>query len=255
MRIVILAAGKGTRINLDVPKVLAPLAGRTMIEHVVENALNSGVDANPVIVIGHRADDVRQVLEKYPVDIVYQEELLGTGHAVMTCQPVIEPGEDVLVLGGDHPLIAPETIRAVCDKHEQEGTTMTFVTYTVPHFEVHGGAFKTFGRIIRNDQGRIERICETADASSEELAITEVNPGYYAFSGDWLFDKLASLETDNAQGEYYLTDIVKVGMSSWEPVAIIEGKNLHEAIGINTQADLAHAEGLIIKNQQNSLKV
>ena len=143
MKVIILAAGKGIRLNLDVPKVLAPLCGMTMIEHVVENVLASGVDPCPIVVIGHESGRVAEVLKDYSVQTVYQAEQLGTGHAVMTCELAVNNDEDVLVIGGDHPLISPEIIKALCDKHQNEKKTMTFVTYEVPDFDVHGGVFNS----------------------------------------------------------------------------------------------------------------
>ena len=246
MKVIILAAGKGIRLNLDVPKVLAPLCGMTMIEHVVENVLASGVDPCPIVVIGHESGRVAEVLKDYSVQTVYQAEQLGTGHAVMTCELAVNKDEDVLVIGGDHPLISPEIIKALSDKHQNEKKTMTFVTYEVSDFDVHGGVFNSFGRIVRDSKGNVYKIREVRDANEEELRIKEVNPAYYAFSTNWLFKQLAKLETNNAQEEYYLTDIVKMGMESGLPVSVLRGENLHEAIGINTEEDLVKVESILL---------
>ncbi len=246
MRMIILAAGKGTRMKMDVAKVLVPFAGRTLIDHVVEHALGAEIDPHPIVVVGYQGDTVRRELSAYPVTIVDQLEQLGTGHAVSVCRDAVDPAEDVLVLYGDHPLVSPATIGALADEHETSGATVTLMTYTVPDFGVYEGAFASFGRIIRNKDGQIQAIREAKDASVEEKAIKEVNPAFYVFSGSWLWESIGKLEAKNTQKEYYLTDLVSMAIAQGEPVLTIPGTDLREAVGVNTPEQLRLAQSMMV---------
>ncbi|MBI4121726.1 MAG: NTP transferase domain-containing protein [Parcubacteria group bacterium] len=245
MRIIILAAGKGTRMNLGLPKVLAPLAGRTIIEHVIEHVLGAEVDAQPIVVVGHQAEKLREVLAAYPVQIVEQKEQLGTGHAVQVCRDEVDPKEDVMVLCGDHPLLSSATIGGLADEHEIGGATITLMNYTVPDFDVYGGAFNSFGRIARNTNGAIRAICEAKDATAEELKIKEINSAHYVFSGPWLWANIGHLEPKNALHEYYLTDLLTMAVAQGGHVAGVAGTDLREAVGVNTMKQLFLAEILM----------
>jgi bifunctional UDP-N-acetylglucosamine pyrophosphorylase/glucosamine-1-phosphate N-acetyltransferase len=242
MRIIILAAGKGTRMNLEIPKVLAPFGGRTMIDSLLEHALGSEVDANPIVVVGHQSALVRKTLEAYPVRVVEQSLQQGTGHAVRLCRDAVDPNEDIMVLYGDHPLVSSATIGALADEHDLGGAAITFMTYTVPDFDIYGGAFASFGRILRDSEGRVLGIREVKDASEAEKSIKEINPGYYVFSGAWLWQAIDKLEPKNAQKEYYLTDLLTLAIAEGKPVLSVPGDDLREAIGVNTMEQLALAE-------------
>lgn len=229
-------------MNLDVPKVLAPFAGRTILDFVIEHALGSDVDANPIVVVGHQADLVRKTLEAYPVEVVEQTQQQGTGHAVRLCRDAVDPEEDIMVLYGDHPLVSSATIGALADEHTLGGATITLMTYTVPDFNVYGGAFTSFGRILRDQDGRVRGIREAKDASEEEKLIKEVNPAFYVFSGAWLWKAIDRLEPKNAQQEYYLTDLLTLAMEEGRPILAVPGEDLREAIGVNTPQQCSLAE-------------
>lgn len=244
MRVIVLAAGKGTRMHMDVPKVLAPLAGRPMLQYVLDAVLDADIDPHPLVVVGHQADQVRRAVREYPVECIEQKEQKGTGHAVAACEPFIDPAENVLVVCGDHPLVSAATIGALADEHDLSGATVSLVTYTVPDFDVYDGSFMSFGRILR-DGGNVRAIREYKDATEEERRVTEINPAFYAFSGPWLWQHLKRLVPQNAQGEYYLTDLVGMAMEEGAPVRAMPGEDLREAIGVNTPQQLALAERLL----------
>lgn len=241
MRVILLAGGKGSRMKVDIPKVLVPLAGKTLIEYALDTVYQADIDPRPIVVVGHQAGRVKHRLAKYNLDYVHQKKQMGTGHAVMICEAFVDPADDILVLYGDHALIRPQTIRDLRHAfHESDGSVIAMVTYTVPDFEVFSGQFRSFGRILRDRTGNIVAIREAKDASAEELDIKEVNPAYYLFRGEWLWDNLKGLSSSNAQNEYYLTDLIEAAISQGQKVKTIAGSNLEEAIGVNTCEQLVN---------------
>jgi len=244
MKVILLAAGKGTRMEMDLPKVLARFANKSLIEHVLDAIIASGIDDRPIVVTGYKSEMVQQAIAHYPVRTVHQEEQLGTAHAVHVCKEVVDPKEDIMVLYGDCALVKPETIRELANLYHQEKPAMVLVTYEVPNFNVFDGAFKSFGRILRDEQGSIHAIREMKDCMQHELEIKEVNPAFYAFSGPWLWQTITNIESKNAQGEYYLTDLLQMAIQEGKDVQSIKGSDLKEAIGINTIEHLAFVEEL-----------
>lgn len=245
MKVILLAAGKGTRMKMDLPKVLARFKEKALIEHALDSILASGVDDSPIVVTGYKQEMVKEAIAHYPVQTVYQEEQLGTAHAVQVAREVIDPQENVMVLYGDCALVKPETLKELADLFETKQPAMALVTYKIPHFEVYNGAFKAFGRILRNAEGQVHAIREMKDCNEEELAIPEVNPAFYAFSGKWLWEHIDKIEPKNAQGEYYLTDLLQMAVESNNLVESIHGTDLTEAIGINTIEQLTFVEDLV----------
>ena len=239
MHVIILAAGKGTRMNLEVPKVLAPLQGRPMIAYVLDAVLDAQIDPHPIVVVGYQAEAVQAALSQYPAQFVFQREQKGTGHAVAVCEAIVDQTQPVMVLCGDHPLVSAATVGELADEHDSAGAAITMATYTVPDFNVYDGAFGSFGRIIRDQAGRVSAIREYKDESEAERGIHEVNPAYYVFSGPWLWKNIKRLGTNNAQSEYYLTDLVAMAIADGERVKTVAGTDLREAVGINTQEQLS----------------
>jgi bifunctional UDP-N-acetylglucosamine pyrophosphorylase/glucosamine-1-phosphate N-acetyltransferase len=232
---IILAAGKGTRMKSDRAKVLHELAGAPMIRYVVETAL--AVVDEVVVVIGHQADTVRQVLVRYPsLRFALQKKQLGTGHAVLTAIGTMSAGaQDAVILCGDTPLVRAETIRALIEAHRAWQTDLTLGTTRLE--EPFG-----YGRVITDDQGRIVRIVEESDASEAEKEIEVVNTGTYCVKLDFLKGSLPALGTDNAQGEFYLTDVVGRAYRNGRPAANFEIPDSLEMLGVNTADELARAE-------------
>jgi len=245
MNIVVLAAGEGTRMKAEgLPKVLVPIGGKPIVSHLLDAIKASGVDPKPTLVIGVHGEMVQKAFGD-SCQYVVQTERLGTGHAVKVTHPLLEPiAKDVMVFYGDHVLLSPETIRTLSETHVHEGNTLTMATAIVPDFNEWRKSFYDFGRIIRTADGKLEKIVEKKDATAEELACREVNPGYYCFKASWLWTELEKIKPGNAQGEYYLTDLlqqaveekVKIGSIKIEP---------KEALGINTKEQLALVESLL----------
>jgi len=244
-RIVILAAGKGKRMGpSDRPKVLHTILGKPMLAYVLDAVVESGVDAKPIVIVGHMAEHVRTVCGD-ACEYAVQTELKGTGDAVMRARPLLEGTADhVMVLVGDQPFVTASTLRRVTDTHLASGATLTLGTVTVADFEAWRSPFADFGRIVRSPEGGVQRIVEVKDASPEQLAIKEINPSYYCFKTDWLWKTLESLTSDNAAGEYYLTDLLGKAVASGEKVMTVAIPP-EEALGVNTLEQLAVAEKLM----------
>lgn len=233
--LLVLAAGRGSRMHSSLPKLLHPLCGRSILEHQV--ALGRALGASrSVIVVAPGADRVRERLAGTGADLCVQERPLGTGDAVLQARTLLEghPGP-VVTIYGDHPLYRPETIRSLVDVHAKSEAALTLLTGEFPETPA-------FGRIVRGADGRIARIVEAADASEDELVIREVNLGVYVASPRVLFGAVARLSDRNAQGEYYLTDIAGRILADGDRVETFRAKDWSEALGVNDRADLAVAE-------------
>lgn len=240
-RVVVLAAGKGTRMNSNMPKALTLIKGEPMVEHLLRRIRSSGVDPRPVVVIGYQSDLVRKTLGEEN-DYVLQEEQLGTGHALASAESFLaDKADNVIVLYGDHPLVKADTIRRFRDLHEREGCVLTVMTSTVENFEGWQKPFFDFGRIIRDASGNITAITEMKDATPEQRLIQEVNSAFYCFKTSWLWPNLKKLKNENAKGEYYLTDLVEIAIRQGEKITSAN-ISLHESMGVNTEEHLALAE-------------
>jgi bifunctional UDP-N-acetylglucosamine pyrophosphorylase/glucosamine-1-phosphate N-acetyltransferase len=234
----ILAAGKGKRMKSDLAKVLHRLGGRPLVHYVVEAAKEAGI-SRITVVVGHQANKVREALKGQGLEFVKQPELLGTGHAVLQAKEALEGYHgNLLILYGDVPLLRAETIVSLLSKHHKTGASCTMLTT-----EVDDPA--GYGRIIRDAEGYVARIMEEKDASSQEKAIHEINPGIYCFKVDDLFSCLEHVRNDNAQREYYLTDAIAILRSEGKRVAAIKVKDSKEVMGINTHEELAMAEEVL----------
>ena len=229
--VIILAAGKGTRMRSSLPKVLQPLAGRPLLGHVIETAKKLNAD-NIITIYGHGGDRVQTAFAQQEIKWVEQAEQLGTGHAVQMTLPVLPHDGVSLILSGDVPCINPVTLQKLLDATAT--TSIGLVTLTLP--DANG-----YGRIVReNDQ--IQAIVEHKDASEEQRQIKEINTGIYAVSNAKLHEWLPNLSNDNAQGEYYLTDIVAMALADGIQVASVEPEQAFEVEGVNDRVQLAALE-------------
>jgi len=247
--LVILAGGKGTRIQKDVgndlPKALQPLNGKPLIKHLLENIKDAPIQRPPIIVIGFKGEKVQEELGS-EFQYVWQLEQLGTGHATAQARSALEgKAKHVLVLYGDHPNIPQEVIEKIVRTHLGDNNTLTLATTIVPDFHGLHAGLKSYGRIKRNPFGEIVRIIEFKDATEEERDIKEVNPGYGCYRADWLWENLDKIENNNAQGEYYLTDLLELAIEQGERV---EGVLIDPicALGVNTMEELARLEKLLV---------
>ncbi len=245
IKIVILAAGKGVRMGGDLPKVLTPMKDQPMLSYVLKAVEKSGIDEHPIIVVGYKKElIVKEFGNKY--QYVNQAEQLGTGHAVSLVKNCLEKkAENIMVLYGDHPFLSAETIKKISEKHLQSGKKITMATVKLPDFKDWRISFVNFSRIIRGGNGKILKDVQFKDASDKEIKITEINPCYFCFDAVWLWEKLQTLKNDNAQKEYYLTDLIKIATSDDAGIESIDIEP-YEALGANTKAELEILEKLVV---------
>jgi len=232
----ILAAGQGTRMKSTLPKVLHRLAGRTLIEHVLDAAISATSEA-PVVVVGHQAERVAEVVGARG-QCVLQQPQLGTAHAVMAAEQALAGKADlVLVINSDMPLLTPETFTRLIQAQAANPGPVAMLT-------IRGEDSRGFGRVVRDAKGAVVAVVEEAQASAEQLAIQEYNVGNYCFRADWLWSALKKVEK-SPKGEYYITDLIHLAAADGLPVQAFVMENADEAIGINTRIHLADAEALL----------
>jgi bifunctional UDP-N-acetylglucosamine pyrophosphorylase / glucosamine-1-phosphate N-acetyltransferase len=246
IHVVILAAGQGTRMKSALPKVLHRISGLPLIDHVIRTA-ESVSPATITLVVGHRAEVVRERLASRPnVQFAVQEPQLGTAHALQQAESVLAGRSGTLILlSGDVPLLTSETVRRLVETHRGANAAATVVTATVDR--PYG-----YGRIVRTD-GRIARIVEERDASPAERQIREINSGIYAFDLGPLFDALRGIASQNAQGEFYLTDLVAIYRRRKLPVETLLVDNTQEIRGINSRTELAEVSSLLRQKKNEEL--
>ncbi|MDA3803000.1 MAG: NTP transferase domain-containing protein [Patescibacteria group bacterium] len=244
-KIIILAAGKGTRMGQDLPKVLTPLNDTPIIKYLLDTVFETGIDEKPILVVSEENIDlIKDNLKNYNLEYVIQSEQLGTGHAVNCGLNAVSKDTDkVIVLYGDHPFLRKESLLKL---NEIETNSVTLTPITVADFESWRYNTYHWGRIIRNDNEDIIKITEFKDASEKEKEIKELNPGIMAFNYFWLKDNISKLNNDNNKHEYYLTDLTSLANLDNKIVnsVIIEAK---ESIGINTHQELELAKLLLNK--------
>src|SRR3989338_4532957 len=220
--IVILAAGDGKRMKSELPKMMHTLAGKPLVEHVLDNAVSSGLCEKPIVVVSARHTLVQDYL-KEKAEYVIQQEQLGTGHAVAVTESKLAGlVDEVIVLYGDMPFLKAESIRKLAQHHAKSSAVLTLFTTTPSDFSGWQRAFYAFGRIIRDTAGNIARVVDVRDASEKELEIKEVSTCFFCFKADWLWDHLKKLNKNNAQQEYYLTDLLKMAFDEGAKVESLD---------------------------------
>ena len=246
--VLILAAGLGTRMRSNLAKVLHRLDGRPLINHVCLTA-TALAPRKVYVVIGHQGENVKQAvleeLDEKHAGFVWQKEQLGTGHAVNSAREFLETEEDstLLILSGDVPMIRAETLAALVQQHYNhrgKGAACTILTVKV---EDPSG----YGRVVRDEAGFFSRIVEQKDASDEERKINEINSGIYCFNTQKLFSALSSVQNNNVQGEYYLTDVPALLREAGEDVSLYQHTDAREVSGINNRAELADLERIFCR--------
>jgi bifunctional UDP-N-acetylglucosamine pyrophosphorylase/glucosamine-1-phosphate N-acetyltransferase len=230
---VILAAGQGTRMKSDLPKVLHPVCGVPMITHSLE-VVKSASSETPVVIIGHGAEAVHEYLGK-SARCVIQDPQLGTGHAVQQAESILQGKTDLLLVTyADMPLLRPDTVKSLVETQITNKGPLTMLT-------VIGADPRGFGRVVRGVDGSVQAIVEEAAATEQQLSIHELNVGAYCFSADWLWENLHKIKV-SPKGEYYLTDTVALAVQGGQKVQALVCNDLVETIGINTRVHLAEAE-------------
>lgn len=234
---VVLAAGKGTRMGSDLPKVLHPAAGRPLVSWVLDAARAAGC-SRLVVVVGHGAEQVRRSVAAPDVTFALQAEQKGTGHALAQAAGAVPDGATVLVLSGDVPLVRPGTLLALAAAAEADGT---WGALAVAELDEPGA----LGRVMTGPDGAFARIVEAADATPQELAVGTVNAGLYAFPAPAVFRVLERLEPDNEQGEIYLTDAPGLVVAEGGRIAVHRLADPTEAFGVNTPRELERADAAL----------
>ena len=240
---IILAAGKGTRMKSDLPKVLHKVNGKAMINHVIDLAREIGIE-KIVVVIGFGKEMVKVETAYQKVLYAVQEQQLGTGHAVQICKEHFENDTgDVLVLSGDVPLLTSTTLETMLNLHQKETAHATLLTASLD--DPHG-----YGRIVRDADGTVLKNVEEKDADDKMKAIKEINAGIYLFKVPDLFAALPKIKNDNLQGEYYLPDLIGDFVSHGKKVIPVLTENFAETMGVNTEAQLAEVEAILVAREQ-----
>jgi UDP-N-acetylglucosamine diphosphorylase/glucosamine-1-phosphate N-acetyltransferase len=237
--VIILAAGLGTRMKSDMAKVLHKVCGKPMISHVVDMA-SEVAGENIIVVTGYQSDEVRETVRRSAqVGFAFQEKQLGTGHAVQCAMIELhEEVENVIILCGDVPLLSAITVLRFIESHKKQNNQITVLAVEV---ENPTG----YGRMIVNRDGKLVKIVEEADATLDEKNIKIINSGIYCVERKFLEYSLRMLRTDNAQNEYYLTDIIAIGANENKKIGLFMGKDSDEVVGINCIQDLVEAEKLM----------
>ncbi|MGH7930412.1 MAG: bifunctional UDP-N-acetylglucosamine diphosphorylase/glucosamine-1-phosphate N-acetyltransferase GlmU [Candidatus Binatia bacterium] len=239
--VIILAAGQGTRMKSGLPKVLHKIGGKPLFLHVLETA-KLAQPSRVAIVVGHGAGAVRQAYAGCDVHWVTQEKQLGTGHAVLSARKGFTDFDgDLLILSGDVPLLQERTLRTMIARHREEKAALTLMTAVLD--EPTG-----YGRILRDGEGALTATVEEKDATDEQRRIREVNGGAYVAQREFLFEALEQIRNDNRQGEYYLPDIVSIGLGEGRKVATVQVEDSREMMGINTREELARMETTLRKH-------
>lgn len=243
-QVVILAAGAGKRMHSNLPKVLHRLAGKPMLEHVIQTALKLSTTVAPIIIHGHGGKVLQQALSHYAVTWVEQKEQKGTGHAVLQALPHIDDNDQVLVLYADVPLISEQTLQKLMNDTPLKSIGMLTATLENP---------QGYGRIKRDKKNRIVSIIEEKDASAKERSINEINPGIYFAKAKLLKKWLPKLKNKNAQSEYYLTDIISNAVKEKIAVQAVQPAYSEEILGVNDRAQLAHLERFYQRQQAEKI--
>ncbi|MDA1352897.1 MAG: NTP transferase domain-containing protein [bacterium] len=247
IKAIVLAAGKGTRMNSDLIKVAHKVGGKPIINHVLDTLKGMSELTEIFIVVGHQADTVKALTNGPNVSFVEQKEQLGTGHAVIQVAPTISltNSDLVIIIAGDCPLISETSLNTLIATHNRANAKGTVLTIQLDEPA-------RYGRILKDEDGNVLAIREAKDCTPQELKIKEVNSGVYCFHGKSLFNALSHLSTDNSQGEYYLTDVLEILRRNGDKIAAYCTPNSDEALGVNTPEDLAQIEAILENHTQKT---
>lgn len=244
-QIIIMAGGQGKRMQSDIPKPLVPLLDKPMIQYTLDAIRASGLCARPIVVVHPTTQQLFQETIGTDVRYAIQENPLGTGHAVMSAQSLLEKNIPTIVLNADHPTITALMLKTLYATHMNQQATITMGVVTVPHFDDWYQGFASWGRVMIDPQTHmVTRIVEAKDASEEELLVRTVNPSYFCFDTSWLCEHVQHLDNTNAQQEYYITDLIAMAMRQGNMIAS-SPVTPEEGAGINTPEQKQLVEQLL----------
>lgn len=240
---VVLAAGKGTRMKSELPKVASLLNGKPLILHVLENLISSGI-SEIYVVVGFKKEEVISICNPFKkIKFIEQKEQLGTGHALLCCEEFLKDFTgNLLVACGDVPLLSASSFKNLANYHVNNNHSVTVLSAEIENP-------KGYGRLIRNEAGILQQIVEEKDATDEERKVKEINTGTYIFNSPEVFQNLKKVNTENAQGEYYLPDLVKIANSKNEKTGALKLLNHLESSGVNSPEDLQRLESYILEGK------
>jgi len=239
LAVIILAAGKGTRMKSSLAKVLHPLAGHPLLHYVLDTVEPLNPDRR-IAVVGHQSEKVQELFGGRGIEFVDQKELLGTGHAALQAAGALAEFQgEVLILCGDMPFIKARTLKALLSKHRESGAACSLLV-------LRSREPRDFGLILRDAGGAVNKIVEQRDATEDEKKVDEFNAGVYCFDNNLFLKALRSLRSNNAQKEYYLTDTIQYMVQNGYDVVSVETEDASEIFGINSQEDLKRAEDLLL---------
>jgi len=243
LQTIVLAAGKGSRMQSSLPKPLVPVNGIPMLSRVLAVLVESGLAPAPVIVVGSWTNAIQEFYgSKYTYAI--QEVINGTATAVQAALPhlTINVGAPpVLILYADHPFLQPDSIMQIAKAHQETMATLTMYTVTAPDFKEWRQPFASFGRVVRDAAGEVQRIVEVKNATADEVTITEVNPALYCVNAVWLAQAVQQIKPNPLTGEYYLTDLVELAVATNKRITTLSLPP-EQALGLNSVADLQNAQ-------------
>lgn len=245
IKIIILAAGKGKRMQSEEPKALTIFKGKPFLQYILDTIKTLDPKIKPVIVVGFKKEQIKEFLGS---EYIYaeQHEQLGTGHAVASARnAIIFPHEMVLVLSSDQPLVSKETLKTLIATHLEKKPTITLGTVIVPDYEDwRASLYTNFGRIVRENNGQVKKLVEFKNATDEEKKIKEVNPALYIFDARWLWDNIDKIKIDPTRNEYKLTDLIHIAFSQNKKIEAVPVANIIEALQPNSKEELEILEKL-----------